>query len=434
MVEESRARIESSRADARARDTHASRFAMLSQLGDIVGERVAALAPKADFSLGDVIDEVHKLREENAALKAQIAILSVAADGVSPMPVIKPLASTSTAAAATERCLTAEVARLEASVEAARLQGVLDREALALRCDELGRALEQRVLQAERAQHEAVAHARQASREQVEALEEQLAALAEEAAQHEALSDAYGAEARLEAAEQRAAEWSHRCERKAAECEQLRSELESARASHAEKLRAAESAAAASAAEADGRRDAVQKATSVKLQLESQLVRLSEGFNKQVEEVLSVQRLLERTRQSSIDKATARSWVVNFVEATIGRQHRHADELLQLMSEWWEFTREDLQRVGLSADPHPTREAALTPSASSLSDAFATFLDDESAKAAMAQRGGDAAAASRRGALPPPRSPVRVADSPAMPAVEPPEARSLLVAQTPVGR
>ena len=31
---------------------------MLSQLGDIVGERVAALAPKADFSLGDVIDEV----------------------------------------------------------------------------------------------------------------------------------------------------------------------------------------------------------------------------------------------------------------------------------------------------------------------------------------------------------------------------------------
>ena len=75
---------------------------MLSQLGDIVGERVAALAPKADFSLGDVIDEVHKLREENAALKAQIAILSVAADGVSPMPVIKPLASTSTAAAATE--------------------------------------------------------------------------------------------------------------------------------------------------------------------------------------------------------------------------------------------------------------------------------------------------------------------------------------------
>ena len=46
---------------------------MLSQLGEKLGD---AILPKADFSIGDIIEEVRSLREENAALKAQVAILS----------------------------------------------------------------------------------------------------------------------------------------------------------------------------------------------------------------------------------------------------------------------------------------------------------------------------------------------------------------------
>ena len=36
----------------------------------------SALAPKAEFSFADVVDEVHRLREENALLKGQVALLS----------------------------------------------------------------------------------------------------------------------------------------------------------------------------------------------------------------------------------------------------------------------------------------------------------------------------------------------------------------------
>ena len=54
-------------------------------------------------------------------------------------------------------CLGTELEQLEGAVERTRLQGAIEREELAVRCDELGRALEQRVLLAERMQHEAVA-------------------------------------------------------------------------------------------------------------------------------------------------------------------------------------------------------------------------------------------------------------------------------------
>ena len=36
----------------------------------------SALAPKAEFSFADVVDEVHRLREENALLRGQVALLS----------------------------------------------------------------------------------------------------------------------------------------------------------------------------------------------------------------------------------------------------------------------------------------------------------------------------------------------------------------------
>ena len=92
-----------------------------------------------------------------------------------------------------------------------------------------------------------------------------------------------------------------------------------------------------------------------------------------------------------MDKASARSWVVNFVEATTGggggigggsgggsslagSSSSHAAELLNLMAEWWEFSKEDRQRVGLSNDLHPSIEAKLaTPTEGSLTEAFAAF-------------------------------------------------------------
>ena len=407
---------------------------MLSSIG-------AALTPKADFSLGDIIDEVRTLRDENAALKAQLAVHSRAAitsEEVPPPPEEPPAPATpaapvtpaaaaapapSTANAAdtlfdrimvmsggeavelegepvelaprddadvTARCLASELRTLEAVAETTRVQGHVEREELALRCEELGRALEQRVLQAERAQHEAVEDARRASRQQVEALEEQLAWLAEEQAQRDALDDgAYGEHAKLEAAEQRAAELRYRCDKYEAERGMLQRDLDAERAKHAEELRRAERTAAEHLAESESRLRQVQSAQTVRAQLEAQLVRLSEGFNKQVEEVLAVQRKLDQTKAQSVDKATARSWIVNLVEATQqgGRGAGHAAELLGLMSEWWAFTREDKQRVGLSDAPHPSVEAAqITPSERSLMDAFASFLDDESAEELGAQQ------------------------------------------------
>ena len=64
-----------------------------------------------------------------------------------------------------------------------------------------------------------------------------------------------------------------------------------------------------------------------------------------------------------------------------GSSSSHAAELLNLMAEWWEFSKEDRQRVGLSNDLHPSIEAKLaTPTEGSLTEAFASFLDDEAAR------------------------------------------------------
>eukprot|EP00327_Prymnesium_parvum_P048724 CAMPEP_0205887328 /NCGR_PEP_ID=MMETSP1083-20121108/19753_1 /ASSEMBLY_ACC=CAM_ASM_000430 /TAXON_ID=97485 /ORGANISM="Prymnesium parvum, Strain Texoma1" /LENGTH=41 /DNA_ID= /DNA_START= /DNA_END= /DNA_ORIENTATION= len=35
-----------------------------------------AVMPKASFSMADVIDEVHRLREENASLRTQCTVLN----------------------------------------------------------------------------------------------------------------------------------------------------------------------------------------------------------------------------------------------------------------------------------------------------------------------------------------------------------------------
>ena len=344
---------------------------------------LAALTPKAEMSFAEIVDELHRLRSENGALKTQVSMLSELRGGL-PLPGSSGHGAADTAATVDEisdvirRCLGAELARIEASAECGRLQEAMAREELAMRCQELGSALEQRVLQAEQSQHAAVAVAQQQSAAAIAALEEQLAAMTEDAARREALADAYGADAEVAEAEQKAVEALARCEHKEIEVERLRRELDDVRDEHATALRASERTreiAEATAAEAAGRIKAAEAATR---QLEEQIVRLSDGFNKQVEEVVSLQERLRAARASTVDKATARSWVVNFVENR-SRSSPQGEEILRLMAEWWDFSAEDCQRVGLFTDrPHPDLEASLQiPANMSLTQAFATFLDEE---------------------------------------------------------
>ena len=105
-----------------------------------------------------------------------------------------------------------------------------------------------------------------------------------------------------------------------------------------------------------------------------------------MEEALSLQQQLDSAKaaaRSSVDKAVARSWIVNFVECEASDARR--DELLLLMAEWWDFAEADLLRLGMldTAPPRPD----LPPDAS-LSDAFANFLDRE--VEVMSQRDGPA--------------------------------------------
>ena len=160
---------------------------------------LSALTPRAEFSLSDVIDEVRELRDENAALKGQVAALTLKAGGhcgtAASADSSASLDAAATAAAATavlvpskvaaaERacvtaCLGVDMAELEESLERAKLAGAFEREELLVRCEELGRALEQRVLLAERTQQDAVAAAKRQSADAVAALEEQVAVLTE---------------------------------------------------------------------------------------------------------------------------------------------------------------------------------------------------------------------------------------------------------------
>ena len=359
----------------------------------------AAVLPQADFSISDIFEEVRELREENAALKAHVTLLSqLGVEGGGnklaehAAATTAALLGTTTSKAPPEsdhmsciiQCLGAELASLEAQVERTRLHASIEREELAMRCDELGRALEQRVLLAERTQQQAVAEARQASADAVADLEDQLASLTEEMASREALVDAYGADAELERANLQVLEAQALGEREAQSAGRLRDELDRIRVSHADDLRLVEQRVEDGRAEAARAAQAAKASESVIESLQSQLVRLSEGFNKQVEEVLRLEKRLERSKAGSVDKATARSWVVNFVENGSGA---HGVELLQIMAEWWEFSPEDCARVGLVDEPHPSREAALfPPSDVTLAESFASFLDAESEEASPSRR------------------------------------------------
>ena len=284
---------------------------------------------------------VHALRDENEALKAQVTLLSkiggesssgsnseaaVGATGLRPSPFASE-------ANCLRICLAAELSQLEGLVEQTRLQSHIEREELALRCEQLGTALEQRVLLAERTQHEAVAVARRQSADAVAQLEAQLEELSEPMASRDALADAYGVDAELAHADMQLREATAKAERESVTSRRLRDDLERMQRQHADELHLYEQRAEAARAEAAQSAQALQASESAIAQLQAQLARLSEGFNKQVEEVLSLESRLDKQKTASVDKAMARSWVVNFVEQ---RDSAHGDELLKLMAEWWE--------------------------------------------------------------------------------------------------
>jgi hypothetical protein len=290
------------------------------------------------------LHRVHTLREENEALKAQVVLLSKIGESSSSSDAsagtalrVSLMATAESVRSSESRCLCAclatELSQLEGLVERTRLQSNIEREELALRCEQLGTALEQRVLLAERTQHDAVAAARRQSAEAVAQLEAQLEELSEQMASRDALADAYGVDAELAHADMQRREATAKAERESAISSRLRDELERVQRQHADELRLCEQRAEAAYAEAAQSARALQASEAAVSQLQAQLARLSEGFNKQVEEVLSLEARLEKQKTASVDKAMARSWVVNFVEQ---RSSAHGDELLKMMADWWE--------------------------------------------------------------------------------------------------
>ena len=201
----------------------------------------------------------------------------------------------------------------------------MEREELALRCEELGRALEQRVRVRGQPARQDRARAARRGRAGAPVVPRagrrfgRAVGAARRGARRSssALSELYGASAHQAAAAELAAQWEHKFDRSERECARLRQELETERLEHG--IRGACSGGEQRRPSTLRRLRAVRRGTgaagaaSVKAQLESQLVRLSEGFNKQVEEVLAVQKVLQATRdglhrQQLTRRARARGW------------------------------------------------------------------------------------------------------------------------------
>lgn len=396
---------------------------------------LSALAPKAEFSFADVVDEVHRLRDENELLRGQVALLTKEklnpgstegaaaaaveaaaarqqADAAAPAAASSNSAEGGTASAfaglraelkqnlgvdeheveaSQARALGEQLAssreelrrlRLERDAAArslaielrvaedAVLRGALEQEATRSHCNDLTVALQEQAAISQRQQAAAVADSRQQMAAALGEMEEQVLRMQEELARRDALQDDFGSEAELAEQARQVAEWAARCRLKEAEVARLRDEGEAAQRQFEPQLRRQR----ARADEAEAALAAAQKQISaqaaVQRHMEAQVVRLSEAFNRQVEERDEVQAGLEASRREQhqmVEKGVARSWIINFVENV---DHRH--EFLQLMANWWEFSEEDLLRVGLADDQPPQPD--LSPDAT-LTEAFANYLE-----------------------------------------------------------
>ena len=256
------------------------RVGTLACVAVIMSSLFSALAPKAEFSFADVVDEVHRLREENALLKGQVALLSqerlnpgstpaVAAAPAAPAVVAGAQGSESGGAL---QSLRAELAVnlganpqevREAQAKSLAVQLAASREQLGwlqvardvevhatgaelhqaeeallwmrqrqaarqAQADEREAVLLQQAALAQQAQHTAVAESRQQMAASQAALEEQVLALQEEVARRDALQEQFGVEEELAEGSRQVRAWEARCLLKQGEVNRLQDEAAAA--------------------------------------------------------------------------------------------------------------------------------------------------------------------------------------------------------------
>jgi len=268
--------------------------------------------------------------------------------------------------------LRAEIQSLELEKEAVQLDAALGVEGLRTHCAELQAALDEQALRAHQAQRAALATARKQSASRMAALEEQLAAMQDAAAQQDLLLNELGSDSLLEDERRQRVAWMAKCQVREQELRAARHELATVDERHSSKARAAEEESARLEAQLAAARRQVADHEAAQQRHHAVVERLTQSFDRQVEEAAGLRAQLSRLEAANagmIEKREARAWIVNFVENADRRP-----ALLQLMASWWDFDQADRLRVGLLDEPPPNQRLD-TPS---LSDAFASFLDHES--------------------------------------------------------
>lgn len=281
------------------------------------------------------------------------------------------------------RCFAAELRGAEATAETSLLEALVLLEAVRTRCGELEAQLQAQAVDAQRATQAAIAAARAQAHRRTAELEEALGTAQEELARREAALDAGfyggGSEEELDSERRRRAEWMAKCELVQATVAALRAEITTLRASHEPELRSARLRAEAAEASLSSLESRLLSAEASRAQAERQVERLSADFNAQTAELETAsaraRRAEDKLSRHYVDKASARQWVVNFLENEASRP-----ELLRLMASWWDFSEEDLIRVGLGgrASARAGGVAPFSdPADGSLLNAFEAFLMDQ---------------------------------------------------------
>ena len=376
--------------------------------------------PTPSFSIADLVDEVRSLREQKAALEGEKSLLESHVGLLSQQLMLPPGERTVTeapdtgaskppkspsdessveqlsvvraaldaeadAGIAATLALGADIRAAEADAEASRRRVASAEEELRRSVEELEAELERLAARERRAVASAVSAERRRAAQATASLEEALGAAQDALARREEALDldggggyggGYGGGGGVDQERQLRAEWMAKCEHHRARSTALREEVAALRAAHDDELRRERSRAEGAEGRLAQAEAAARAAGATRAQAERQAAQLSLDFNAQVHELALLRQRAERAEQQlsrhTVEKCTARQWIVNFVENEAARP-----ELLRLMATWWEFSEEDSVRVGLRAEalpPSPFRR----PSDGSLLDAFESFLTRES--------------------------------------------------------
>lgn len=383
--------------------------------------------PTPSFSIADLVDEVRSLREQKAALEGEKSLLESHVGLLSQQLMLPPGERTVTeapdtgaskppkspdaesaepsdessveqlsavraaldaeadAGIAATLALGSEIRAAEADAEASRRRVASAEEELRRSVEELEAELERLAARERRAVASAVSAERRRAAQATASLEEALGAAQDALARREEALDldggggyggGYGGGGGVDQERQLRAEWMAKCEHHRARSTALQEEVAALQAVHDDELRRERSRAEGAEGRLAQAEAAARAAGATRAQAERQAAQLSLDFNAQVHELALLRQRAERAEQQlsrhTVEKCTARQWIVNFVENEAARP-----ELLRLMATWWEFSEEDLVRVGLRAEalpPSPFRR----PSDGSLLDAFESFLTRES--------------------------------------------------------